>query len=164
MQVELKNIKYAEFASEETSCFQAAIYIDGKRAGEVSNSGKGGCNNYHPYQLEKTLNDYAKTLPKIKFQNDEFEQDADTMIGELLTNHLHIKDLKRAMQSRIVFVAADGTLREVVGIKKDNIKTYLSNKALPEKLKAAKVLNLLPFEEAFALYLNHTREQAHATH
>ena len=162
MQVELKNIKYAEFASEETSCFQAAIYIDGKRAGEVSNSGKGGCNNYHPYQLEATLNDYAKTLPKIKFHNEEFEQDADTMIGELLTNYLQIKDLKRAMQSRIVFVSTDGTLRETVKLQKDKIKTYLSNRALAEKLKATKVLNLLPFEEAFALYLNHTQGVNHA--
>lgn len=41
MKVELKNIKIAKFASEETLCFEATIYIDGKRSGTVKNNGWG---------------------------------------------------------------------------------------------------------------------------
>jgi hypothetical protein len=42
MKVELKNVKYSAFASQETHCFEATVYIDGKRVGTVSNEGYGG--------------------------------------------------------------------------------------------------------------------------
>lgn len=47
MKYELKGIKYAAFASEETACYQAGIYRDGRKVGEVSNDGHGGCNIIH---------------------------------------------------------------------------------------------------------------------
>jgi hypothetical protein len=40
--VELKNIKTLESNSEETLCFTASLYLDGKRVGKVSNAGRGG--------------------------------------------------------------------------------------------------------------------------
>jgi len=43
----LKNFKHAEFASEETECFEATVYVDGKRFCTASNEGRGGPNNYH---------------------------------------------------------------------------------------------------------------------
>ena len=33
MKIELKALKYSDFASQETHCFHANIYIDGKKAG-----------------------------------------------------------------------------------------------------------------------------------
>lgn len=36
MKYELKGIKYAAFSSEETACYQAGIYRDGRKVGEVS--------------------------------------------------------------------------------------------------------------------------------
>jgi hypothetical protein len=44
--IELKNLKYAAFASEETSCFEATVYVDGKRFCIASNEGRGGCDSY----------------------------------------------------------------------------------------------------------------------
>lgn len=41
MKYKLKGIKYAAFASEETACYQAGIYRDGRKVGEVSNDGHG---------------------------------------------------------------------------------------------------------------------------
>ena len=38
----LKNIKHAEFASQETHCFEATIYLHGKPAIKVENDGRGG--------------------------------------------------------------------------------------------------------------------------
>ena len=47
MKYELKGIKYAAFASEETACYGASIYRDGRKIGEVSNHGHGGCDMIH---------------------------------------------------------------------------------------------------------------------
>lgn len=63
MEISLKNIKHAAFASQETDCFEASVYIDGKRAGYVSNDGHGGSNNYFPPTLYKTLLDHCDTIP-----------------------------------------------------------------------------------------------------
>lgn len=152
MNIELKNIKYSNFASEETSCFDATIYIDGKKVGTVENDGQGGSNNYHPFHIGEMLNAHAKTLPKIKYGDDEFDQDADTIINDLLTQHLYAKDLKRAMSKRIMFVGQDGQLRETVGLDKNRMTTLLASPTLTEKLKSQTILNLLPFDEAFKIY------------
>ena len=47
MKIELKAIQYSAFASEETSCYQANLYVDGKKIGTVSNAGHGGCDDFH---------------------------------------------------------------------------------------------------------------------
>ena len=162
MKIELKNIKYSDFASHETSCFEAAVYIDGKRSGTVENDGQGGCNFYHPHELEEALRAHAETLPKVRYNEHEFDQDADTLIGDLLMEHLHAKDLKRAMSKRIMFVSNAGEMKETINLQKQDMARYLTNPALPEKLKAQTILNLLPFDEALSLYINHAKGANHA--
>jgi hypothetical protein len=63
MEITLKNISHNERLSEETNCFSATIYIDGKKAGEASNHGHGGPTMLHPRELEQKIDAYAKTLP-----------------------------------------------------------------------------------------------------
>ena len=46
MKITVKNVKVAEFASEETLCFEATVYIDGVRAFTAHNDGHGGCDMY----------------------------------------------------------------------------------------------------------------------
>jgi hypothetical protein len=68
MKIELKNVKYAAFASQETSCFEATVYIDGKRAGKVRNEGHGGPNiwdNYDTFDIVDRLDAHAETLPPM---------------------------------------------------------------------------------------------------
>jgi len=52
MKVELKNFKYAEFASHETHCYSATVYVDGKRAFLASNEGHGGADHYEPLKSD----------------------------------------------------------------------------------------------------------------
>ena len=40
--ISLKSIKVYEGMSEETHCFEANLYVDNKKLGRVSNSGRGG--------------------------------------------------------------------------------------------------------------------------
>ncbi len=63
MEISLKNIKHAEFMSHETECFQASVYIDGEKAGIVSNDGHGGANLYIPQALYMRLREHCETIP-----------------------------------------------------------------------------------------------------
>ena len=160
MKIELKNIKHSEFASQETNCYQATIYIDGKRVGTVENAGHGGCDNVYPYQVAQQIDAYAKTLPKTVCsfidpetgKPAEMEQDHETIFGDILTSWLMSKDLKRLMSKRIVFVKEDGNVYETKALKADQLKLNLNQSRLPEMLKAKTILNLLPFDQALTIY------------
>ena len=160
MKIELKNIKHSEFASQETNCYQATIYIDGKRVGTVENAGHGGCDNVYPYQVAQQIDAYAKTLPKTVCsfidpetgKPAEMEQDHETIFGDILTSWLMSKDLKRLMSKRIVFVKEDGNVYETKALKADQLKLNLNQGRLPEMLKAKTILNLLPFDQALTIY------------
>lgn len=152
MKIELKNVKYSDFASHETHCFEASVYIDGKRAGIVSNDGQGGSNNYDSRALVEALKAHAKTLPKLRYEEHEFEQDADTLIGNLLMDHLYAKDLKRALSTRVLFVNKDGILKETKAFKKEDLANLLRNPTLTTRLESDKILNVMPFDVALSTY------------
>ena len=160
MKIELKNIKYSEFASHETSCYEATIYIDGKKAGIVENDGRGGCDHVTPWQLANDIDAYAKTLPKTVCSfNDpdtgelaEMEQTHETIFGDILTDWLHAKDLKRAMSRSVMFTREDGRVYQSMSMEKAALAKYLSEGKLYEALKAKEILNLLPLNKALEIY------------
>ena len=57
MKIELKNIKTNNALSQETICFSANLYLDGKKLGEVVNRGCGGS---HEYSFGFAVNGYGK--------------------------------------------------------------------------------------------------------
>lgn len=160
MKIELKNIKYIEHMSEETNCFTASIYIDGKRAGDVSNRGQGASHDYHPRDLWQKLNDHAQTLPSQTWTlNNEplqIKPCPDTIIDELMTNYLVGKDLKRAMSKRILF-CRDGEIRETMkSLDRVTLANLLADPdEIKRQLKTDEILNLMPFSDAITFYLNH---------
>ena len=90
--IELKNVKVNRCMSEETYCFSASVWVDGIRAGEVSNRGNGGPHMYSPSGLEKQIDEYAKTLPDIDIsymyrdgKKHTLPNCAELVIGELVT-------------------------------------------------------------------------------
>ena len=112
MKIELKNVHYMAALSEETACFEASVYIDGVKAGSVSNRGHGGSNEYHPNALWQKLEAYAKVLPEVetdladphdKSTPFKYQPDADHVIGKLLTAFLVEKDVKRLLKSKTAF-------------------------------------------------------------
>ena len=54
MELQLKSIKYTGWMSEETLCFTANLYVDGKVFAEVSNQGHGGSTDFRPHPKFKT--------------------------------------------------------------------------------------------------------------
>jgi hypothetical protein len=68
MKLELKNVKLNMAFSEETICFKADLYVEGKKVAYASNDGHGGCTHYNVYSPElkpllQQAEDYCKTLP-----------------------------------------------------------------------------------------------------
>jgi len=156
MNIELKNVKYSEFASHETHCFEATIYVDGKKAGTAENGGYGAITQIFPNTLHNTLQEYADSLPQSEYKGHFFGQTADGLIDDLLTAWLYARDLKKAMQKRILFVRGREML-ETVGMNAASLQKWLTRPDLQQKLNADKVLNLLPFGEAVSVY----REMQH---
>jgi hypothetical protein len=160
--IELRNVKHAAFASEETPCFEAAVYIDGQKAGTVSNDGHGGSCMYHPWAMHDRIEAFAKTLPAEVTEYDDpqdrsrklvFQPDADTVIMRALDEFLLSRDLKRDLTKRVIFVSRDGTLRQTRTFKRDEMIRLLSDPdKLQAKLESTAILNLLSFDAALAIY------------
>ena len=111
MKLELKNIKHTEWASEETNCYQASVYLDGKPLAIVDNDGKGGCDrqNEHPsfkrenfrkdfFDVMKDIDAYFEGLPKKKYDDFELDMDLELWCGEQVTRWMYAKELKRHLK------------------------------------------------------------------
>ena len=142
MKIEIKNLKINERLSEETLCFSATVYVDGKRAFEACNRGHGGANEYHgDYDAAAA---YAATLPPYTSEVGSLPYDLDMLIGDLIEAAQLERALKRDLK-RVVFV--------------DNGKYFLTKAdATPDMIAAvvkryptATILNTMPLADAVAL-------------
>lgn len=158
MQIELRNVKHAAFASQETNCFEATIYVNGVRAGTARNDGKGGATFIEPLDLDEKIEVYAKTLPLIDMAGGfgTMSNSAELLIDQLLTDSLRSKDLKKAMGKRVVFLR-DGKVFEYGPLKPDDMIALLGDPARLAELNAEQVLNLLPFAEALVIYCQYAK-------
>lgn len=155
MKIELKNVKHAKFASHETECFTADVWVNGKKRGYAENSGQGGCTNIGPHDLWQELENYAKSLPPevtdMTDPNDPskpfvYQRGGDDIIDNLLSEHLLAKELQAKLRKRIV-------------MRKGNQFFTVNREATPAAVAAEQargyiVLNALPFDEA----LKHWKE------
>ncbi|WP_234729389.1 hypothetical protein [Acidocella facilis] len=153
MEITLKNISHNERLSEETNCFSATIHIDRKKAGEASNHGHGGPTMIQPCELEQKIDAYAKTLPPVEVQCMTLEMDAELLIGDLLAAYLTQRDMLKAFRTRLLFTKAGQP--EINEAKLDAAamtKAHENPTRMLERLKANRILNFLPENEALALY------------
>ena len=95
MKIELKKIEFSERMSQETNCFVADIYCDGKKVGYCSNDGHGGCTTYHGVDKFRSeditkMEEYCKTLPpeKSEFFPEGLPMDLEMFIDLLLEKYL----------------------------------------------------------------------------
>jgi len=159
MKIELRGIKYSAFASQETLCYEASIYIDGVRVGTVDNDGRGGSDNVHPWEVAERIDEYAKGLPKFTCEwidketgrPGEIHQNHEIIFGELMNDHLIKKDLKGFLASKIVYTS-DGKLYATNAKSASELKIALAKPDLKQQLKADVILNLLPFDEALQTF------------
>lgn len=103
--VTLKKISYYERMSEETNCFAADLYINGKKVGEVKNDGQGGCTDYRSLTNEddeiiKQTEAYFKTLPKVKPDGYTFtyQPTLESEIDDLFEAYLKAREEKKKLK------------------------------------------------------------------
>lgn len=99
MKVELKKVKYYESMSEETSCFEADIWVNDKKLAFVCNQGQGGSNEYHPINgysdpAWKEFEGWCKAQPH-KYDFDYTDQVIDGLFMEWIE-----KDNKRRAKAQ----------------------------------------------------------------
>lgn len=154
MQIKLRSIEHSEAMSEETFCYTAKVYIDGKLAGTARNDGKGGSTIISPRECEERLEAYALTLPDRVYKAgtpDQFtlKMTADMLVDDLLVEHLQAKDLKGHFKKDVLFtVEGEPGVRRMKNMTPER---FLAHPRL-SSLNVDKVLNQLPFEEALNIY------------
>ena len=161
MNLEMKAIKFSEWGSEETYCYQANVYLDGKPFAMVSNDGRGGCDREYSHNkfkgdyraTMKKIDDYFKSLPNTdvgKYKNvpEGFEQTFERWCHDQVCTYLYRKDLKKALKKN-----------KVVKRKNDEGKMSLYDyginvlsDAIKHRWPEAIILNDLPEDEALAIW------------
>ena len=130
MNITIKNVKICGWNSQETTCFQATIYIDGKKAGDASNEGMGGCNNYYfkDRELEQRFYDYCKALPPVDYNGHELSMDADLLLGDLIADYERNKTYKRWCKKETIFKLVgepEDSFRVVKALYCDKVVAYI---------------------------------------
>jgi len=155
--VTLKNIQHNERLSEETFCYSANVYFDGKRVGQVQNRGHGGCDEEHVDDADgwNAMVEYIDTLPieEAKMGDVTFQigPDVESVCTDIVANFLIAKDLKSLLRRRFVWQTADGEVRECKRPAGSTVEAMqeVMNENSPG---GAKLLNAMPFAEALAIY------------
>ena len=152
MEITLKNVKHYESMSEETYCFEASLYVDGKRVGRVSNVGQGGCHDY----------DFDMNLPKwTMFDDEEHDTDLEMHISNLVTDFLDNKHLKNLLNKSVIVMDDNCEEGEVYQWKFSKYKGRAKTEVIGgvtnaiaknEKMVNPVVLNSLSLDDAKKVY------------
>ena len=160
MKIELKKLKVFESGSQETYCFTAELWVDGRYQGSVRNDGQGGSHIISPPSLEAQINEWGKTLPprKIPGIDDPVHQDAESLINDIVSAYVAKKELQQLLRKNIIFTKTDAKGVYEVGPKApDMILAFVQNqqqqREFRDYFKVDKILNLLPFDEALQVYM-----------
>jgi len=161
MKLELKAIKHTSWASHETHCFQAALYVEGKPVAVVGNDGQGGCDyEYdHPkckadYRVTmKAVHDYFKSLPKepSEWSEDGFAQQLEYWCADQVNEFLISRELKRKMKSHVLF-----QLKSKDGVFQTKYHPTLTKGEWIIDKQAGmtrRILNDMPFDEALVIWM-----------
>jgi hypothetical protein len=143
---------------QDSTCFTASVYIDGKKAGTATDDGNGGCHDYHPHDLRVTLTEIAATMPAEVCR--DYKQpfvlvpNADTVIDRALDDHEARKGFNTRIKARILRRTPDGKITQSGRLLGTQLRAALTNNEFLSKELAAgnTLLNTLPDAEAFAIY------------
>lgn len=171
--VTLRNLKVAEFASEETMCFSATVLFDGVPIADARNDGHGGCTFVRPRKgaadrlAEAEV--FAKSLPALVIERDDPKEPSrklaiditldflvDHLAGELHDDRKMRLAFNRDIANKVLYIRAD-RLCFLRRVKLKEIRDRNALFALVREKCGTKVviLNELAREEAFALWSKH---------
>ena len=152
MKLELKNIYYSERMSEETPCYQAIVYIDGKKAISVDNHGQGGCDNHgaiHPF----TRKDIDKVIDYLAKESGDTFEPLDTWCHNQLFLKEDTKYLRKTMKNNILFFKnkSDNLKGKYYTVKiQNNIGSLIAY--IKDKYPQSIILNDMSLEDALKTF------------
>jgi len=169
-ELKLKGFKHAEFASHETHCYEASVYFNGKRIGNISNEGHGGCDQFTPngdINTWKELNQKFENISKrLKEEHPQYHMQWDDSMNDMsmevwcaqqVNKWLAERDFKKYMKSKVVFT--DPTSDEPNAIRYFSFKgvksiTKQDIEHIIAKYPKYNILNTMPQEEALAIWMD----------
>ena len=156
MKLELKNIKHANWASEETQCYDAVLYVDGDPFLMVSNEGRGGADRDDQDPRFKgdfpskygALREYCREAYKFKgFKDTWINGSIELACHTLLEDHLESKFYKKVLK-QVCFVDDNGDLLSFPKRVKPSPTIYNTIREQRDDLKDVTFLNELSFVDA----------------
>jgi hypothetical protein len=154
-QLKLKNVEYAAFASQETHCFSADVYYKGKHVFRASNSGHGGPDDQHVVnqELADEILEQCDVIAKENGVSGSKWFALECVTGELLEEYLTVKDLKRLMSRKVIWLSKDGNVYQTKNARNAEVRNNWAEQ-IAEREDTESVLNLLPINEALTIYRN----------
>tara|TARA_R110000824_G_scaffold15186_1_gene63980 strand:+ start:111 stop:578 length:468 start_codon:yes stop_codon:yes gene_type:complete len=122
----LTAIKICKWASEETMCFTANICLDGKKAGDVRNSGHGGCHEMHfsdKGNVLAMLQNQRDQMPDYEYEGMTLQVDIDEIIDIMIAEF----EARKHAKKYFTFINDD---------EGDNIQSFSSLKQGGKKVRA----------------------------
>jgi len=162
--IELRAIEHIARASEETYCYAAKVYVDGKHVADVSNDGHGGCDHQHPAKgythkdIEALNKRIAETYPPaFEIKGKPHPSDLEIVCGELVTAWLIGKAMAKDLKRSVLFVTPEQPGLRQISLRQKGQQYLLKTMCdhVKGKYPGAKILNLLPHDVALALYKKH---------
>ena len=156
--ITLKRFQHYARMSEETQAFNADIAYKGVTVGSAENNGHGGCTFVHLNDKGRAIQ--ANSIPE--FSDGKFNEDSLTnIVDNLVEKTIHSKWVEKK-KKKVEKQLATTVLFSRKGDSDSSFRTYnLTGKSPTEVIAFAKqvkgqadvtrVLNLMPFDEAFAL-------------
>ena len=159
MNLEMKAIKFSEWGSEETYCYQANVYLDGKPLAMVSNDGRGGCDREYSHNkfkgdyhaTRKKVDDYFKSLPNTdpcEYFPEGIEQTFERWCHDQVCTYLYRKDLKKALKKAKVVQRKDDQGKMCLW----DFNIRANSDIIKAKYPEAIILNDLPEDEALTIF------------
>jgi len=170
MKITLKNIKYSAFASQDTHCFQATVYIDGVKLFTASNDGHGGCDSYDAIKggvapklvfarVAEVNNKLRASLPWTQYKDGKFSavpvdtegtvpQDLEKIVCDLVNEWHREKEVKRIIKRNVLALNSDGELVTFkLKVKNPTVAQVLAVCDQIERQGEHTVLNHLPVSQ-----------------
>ena len=159
--LEMKALKHSAFASEETHCYEAKLYFNGKPFALASNAGHGGADYYEPIgnfthlHIRGVADRCRDEMPKWEMCGDTHDTTLEIWCGESVNDLLALKEMKKLLRSRILYQDPEDksgvyqlTFKNTRQITKQHIE-YVAR-----KYPSYVVLNSMSESEAFGIFKN----------
>lgn len=155
MEITLKNITVNERLSDETNCFSASLYVDGKKIGVVSNHGTGGPDNFDgDWEAFNNAETWLKeNKPAVTlFDDHTIPMDMELYVGELVEDWRLTRDIKKDLKGKVLFIKPGEPGIQAVSWKGTRTVDERHVNAVAAKYPDATILNALPIDEAKTAY------------